>query len=96
VCVGGGAGETVAFCVESVDVSPTVVAACVELEGDFLQGHPGADRYLHVTMALAKGIRAVASNMLPARVADPGDRAQRILLDQPLQLSGRITACFSP
>jgi hypothetical protein len=46
--------------------------------------------YLHITLVIGEGREAKESNRLPELVAE--GKAQRLLLPEPLQLSGQVLA----
>ena len=53
---------------------------------------PPPSSWHHITLALGAGHMPAESLQLPARVADPNDPAQRVVVDPPLVLQGVIKA----
>jgi hypothetical protein len=78
----------------TVCVLPTqVTAAEVVISHGALGGaDDAASPWHHITLVLGPGHMPAESLQLPARIADPHDPAQRVVVDPPLVLQGVIKA----
>jgi hypothetical protein len=66
-----------------------VVIRHADVEGE---GAVLGQSFYHITLILGAGRMPAESLKLPARVADPADVAQRVVVDPPLALQGVIAA----